>query len=83
MGCSCGSGVRAFQIEIDDKKYILYGLDQVVFSTIILSPETDEEAAKELWNGLQTYSEIAEENKESLQKILLDIYKTNKKAYES
>jgi len=83
MGCSCGSSIRAFQIKIGEEDRVVFGLDQVILSTIVSLPKTDDEAAEQLWYGIQMYNEFPEDEKESFQKVLLEIYRINKKAYEN
>ena len=83
MGCSCGSTPRAFQIKVKDKDRLVFRLDQVVLSTIVSLPNTEEDAAEQLWYGVQMYNDFPEEEKESFQKVLLEIYRINKKAYEN
>lgn len=81
MGCSC-STPKAFKVEIEGKEKIFYGLDQVVFTTILSFPETDEKAADELWQGLLQYNEgVDPEEETSIRKALMEIYTATKKEY--
>ncbi len=81
MGCSC-STPKAFKVEIDGKEEILYGLDQVVFTTILSFPESDEKAADELWQGLLLFNEkVNPDKEESIKKALMEIYTATKKEY--
>ncbi|MGC8897180.1 MAG: hypothetical protein ACP5ON_02915 [Bacteroidota bacterium] len=81
MRCSC-STPKAFKVKIDNKERILYGLDQVVFTTILSFPETDEQAAEELWQGLLLFNdEINPEEEKSIKKLLMEIYAATKIDY--
>ncbi|HQT91847.1 MAG TPA: hypothetical protein PL001_07455 [Candidatus Kryptobacter bacterium] len=81
MGCSC-STPKAFKVEIDGKETILYGLDQVVFTTILSFPETDEQAAEELWQGLLLFNDkVNPEEEKPIKKALIEIYTATKKEY--
>ena len=81
MGCSCNTP-KAFKVEIDGKERIFYGLDQVVFTTILSFPDNDEKAADELWNGFLLYNETANRDEEvSIRKALMEIYVATKKEY--
>ncbi|MCL4538307.1 MAG: hypothetical protein M1378_01670 [Bacteroidetes bacterium] len=81
MGCSCNTP-KAFKVEIDGKEEILYGLDQVVFTTILSFPETDEKAADELWQGLLLFNDNVNPEKEKpIRKALMEIYTATKKEY--
>ncbi len=81
MGCSC-STPKAFKVDIDGKERILYGLDQVVFTTILSFPETDEKAADELWQGLLLFNDKVNPDEEaSIKKALMEIYTATKKEY--
>lgn len=81
MGCSCNTP-KAFKVEIDGKEMILYGLDQVVFTTILSFPRSDEEAADGLWQGLLQYNDKIDPAEEaSIRKALMEIYVTTKKEY--
>ena len=81
MGCSCNTP-KAFKVEIDGNERIFYGLDQVVFTTILSFPESDEKAADELWNGLLLYNEkVNPEEEASIRKALMEIYAATKKEY--
>ena len=81
MGCSC-STPKAFKVEIDGKERILYGLDQVVFTTILSFPETDEQAEDGLWQGLLQFNDnVNPEDEKSIKKALMEIYTATKKEY--
>lgn len=81
MGCSC-STPKAFKMEVDGKERIVYGLDQIVFTTILSFPETDEQAADELWQGLLLFNDkISHEEEASMKKVLMEIYNATKKEY--
>jgi hypothetical protein len=81
MGCSCNTP-KAFKVEIDGKVRIFYGLDQVVFTTILSFPETDEEAENELWQGLHQFNDnVNPEDEKPIRKALMEIYSATKKEY--
>jgi hypothetical protein len=81
MGCSC-STPRAFRVKIDNTERIVYGVDQVVLTTILSFPETDEQAAEELWQGLLLFNdEINPEEEKSIKKVLMEIYTATKTEY--
>lgn len=82
MGCSCNTP-KAFKVEIDGKERIFYGLEQVVFTTILSFPDNDGKAADELWNGFHLYNEtVNREEEASVRKALMEIYVATKKEYD-
>lgn len=81
MGCSCCTP-QAFKMTVGGQDRIVYGLDQVVFATILSFPPGDEEAGRELWRGVCGYNPtIPEEDEELFKKELLKIYHQTKQEY--
>lgn len=82
MGCSC-QAPKAFQIEVNGEKFIVLSLDEVVFSTIFSNPPDEASAQKMLWERLCSFNPALDKKLEfSFKRILLQIYKDTKKAYE-
>lgn len=82
MGCNCNSGVRTFRVEVDGNTWIINGLDQIIFSTILVMPSSEEEARKELWEAFQVLNQVEPGKESEIQDVLLKIYKDSKKAYD-
>ena len=80
MGCSCGSP-QPFLLKVNGKEYVLYGVDQVIFSTILAFPEDNDVAAEQLWDRLKAYNNLAEDQKEDFKAALLDVYQQALKQY--
>jgi len=57
-------------------------LDQIVFSTIISFPTSEQAAAEQLWQGVRLMNEVPLEEEEVFKKALLPIYLQSKRSYE-
>ncbi|GAB4379312.1 MAG: hypothetical protein Kow0042_28540 [Calditrichia bacterium] len=81
MGCC--SSPKPFKLMVEGKERVVWGLDQIVFSTIISFPADDQTAAQALWDGVQLYNpDIGPDEEEVFKKALLTVYHNAKKAYE-
>lgn len=81
MGCC--SSPKPFKILIEGKERIVWGMDQIVFSTIISFPSDEQAAAQSLWEGARLLNpDIKTEEEEAFKKALLPVYYDAKKAYE-
>lgn len=81
MGCSCCTP-QVFKLTIGGQDRIVYGLDQVVFATILSSPPSDEEAGRELWQGVRAYNHnIPEAEQDLFKEELLRVYHQTKQEY--
>ena len=74
MGCTCGDP-QAFRIVDGDKELVVYGLDQIVFTTILAFPDSDEEAEAMLMEGARLYNEIPEEREGEFRRALMAVYR--------
>ncbi len=82
MGCSCSSPKR-FTLMVNGKEKIIWGLDQIVFSTILSFPANDQIAAKTLWQNLLLLNpDIPLEEESAYENAMLDIYEKAKKSYD-
>ncbi len=82
MGCSC-QGPKAYQIEVDGQKYVVWSLDEVVFSVIFAQPNDEAEAEEMLWQKLLTFNPKIDPKLEFVfKRVLIQIYKDTKMAYE-
>ena len=82
MGCSC-QGPKAFQIEVNNEKYIVWSLDEVVFSTIFDQPKDEGAAEEMLWERLCAFNPKLDRKLEFVfKRALIQIYKDTKMAYE-
>ena len=81
MGCC--SSPKSFKLMVERKERTVWGLEQIVFSTILSFPSNDQTAAQALWEGLCSLNpEIKPEEEEIFKKALLVVYHDAKKAYE-
>jgi len=80
MGCSCGSP-QPFLLKVNGKEYVLYGVDQVIFSTILAFHEDNEAAAEQLWDGVKAYNNLAEDQKKDFKAALLAVYQQARSQY--
>lgn len=82
MGCSCASPKR-FKLLVNGKEKIIWGLDQIVFSTILSFPENNQIAAKTLWQNLLLLNpDIPLEEESAYENAMLEIYEQAKKSYD-
>jgi hypothetical protein len=82
MGCSC-SAPRPYQLTVAGEVRTVYGLDQIVFSTILAFPASDEETFEELWQNLCSFNpNIDPAEKNDYKPALLELYNNLKKKYE-
>lgn len=82
MGCSC-QGSKAFQIEVNNEKYVVWSLDEVVFSTIFAEPKDEASAEEMLWKKLCAFNpELDQKLEFAFKRALLQIYRDTKQAYQ-
>lgn len=82
MGCSC-QGPKAFQIEVNNEKYIVWSLDEAVFSTIFAEPKDEATAEEMLWERLCEFNpELDRKLEFAFKRVLLQIYRDTKQAYQ-
>ena len=80
--CSC-SAPRPYKLMVGDKECIVYGLDQIVFSTVLAFPADEEVAWERLWENLRLFNPNVDPTEESAYKpALLQLYNEVKKEYE-
>lgn len=80
--CSC-SAPRPYQLMVGGKECIVYGLDQIVFSTILAFPADEETAWEKLWEGLRLFNpEVSPTEESEYKPALLQLYNEVKKEYE-
>lgn len=80
--CSC-SAPRPYQLTVGGKDCIVYGLDQIIFSTILAFPTDEESAWEKLWEGLRLFNPAVNLTEKSAYKAaLLQLYNEVKKEYE-
>jgi len=82
MGCSC-SAPRPYQVSIAGKSRTIYGLDQIVFQTILAFPESEDQVWEILWQNLRLVNpEIVSEEENDYKPAIIDIYNDLRKRYE-
>ena len=82
MGCSCSSP-KKFKLMVNGKEKIIWGLDQIVFATILSFPANDQIAVKTLWQNLLLLNpDIPLEEESAYENAMLDIYEKAKKSYD-
>jgi len=82
MGCAC-SAPRPYQVSIDGKNRTIYGLDQIIFQTILSFPESEDQAWERLWQNLCFFNpEIGPEEENVYRPVIFAIYNDLREKYE-
>ncbi len=82
MGCSC-SAPRPFQLTVAGEVRTVYGVDQIVFQTILAFPESEDQVWEILWQNLRLVNpEIVSEEENDYKPAIIAIYNDLRKRYE-
>jgi len=79
MGCHKEN--KEFILCTGQKDYRLLALDDCAFFTLISFPENDEDIAEMMWEQVNLYNDLSNDEKEIFQPALLEFYLKHKYEY--